>query len=75
MSEKETACLRDITETDIMEYLRRENHPNLFLHSNGLLYANGTEKAIAALTAFTKKFWIKPSGMIQKSCGNNTQPN
>ena len=28
---------------DIMEYLRRENHPNLFLHSNGLLYANGTE--------------------------------
>ena len=31
---------------DIMEYLRRENHPNLFLHSNGLLYANGTEKAI-----------------------------
>ena len=29
-----------------MEYLRRENHPNLFLHSNGLLYANGTEKAI-----------------------------
>ena len=23
-----------------------ENHPNLFLHSNGLLYANGTEKAI-----------------------------
>lgn len=31
---------------DMMEYLRRENHPNLFLHSNGLLYANGTEKAI-----------------------------
>ena len=31
---------------EIMEYLRRENHPNLFLHSNGLLYANGTEKAI-----------------------------
>ena len=31
---------------EIMEYLRRENNPNLFLHSNGLLYANGTEKAI-----------------------------
>ncbi|MCB5492112.1 amylo-alpha-1,6-glucosidase, partial [Thomasclavelia ramosa] len=29
-----------------MEYLRRENHPNLFLHSNGLLYATGTEKTI-----------------------------
>lgn len=31
--------------------------------------------AIAALTGFMKKFWIKLSGMIQKSCGNNTQPN
>ena len=27
---------------DIMEYLRRENHPNLFLHSNGLLYATSS---------------------------------
>ncbi len=35
----------------------------------------GTGKAIAALTGFMKKFWIKLSGMIQKSCGNNTQPN
>ena len=29
----------------------------------------GMEKTIAALTASTKKFWIKPSGIIQKSCG------
>lgn len=27
MSEKETACLRDITETDIMEYMQVE-HPH-----------------------------------------------
>ncbi len=36
---------------------------------------NETGKVIAPLTAFTKKFWIKPSGMIQKSCGRNMQPN
>ena len=35
----------------------------------------GTGKVIATLTGFMKKFWIKLSGMIQKSCGNNTQPN
>jgi predicted glycogen debranching enzyme len=29
-----------------MEYLRRENHPNLFIHSNGLVYSNGYDKAI-----------------------------
>ncbi len=31
---------------DIMEYLRCEGHENLFLHSNGLLYAHGTDRAI-----------------------------
>lgn len=31
---------------EIMEYLRRENHPNLFLHDNGLLYTNGRDKAV-----------------------------
>ena len=31
---------------EIMEYLRRENHPNLFIHSNGLVYANGFDKAV-----------------------------
>jgi predicted glycogen debranching enzyme len=31
---------------EIMEYLRRENHPNLFIHSNGLVYSNGYDKAI-----------------------------
>ena len=31
---------------DIMEYLRRENHPNLFVHSNGLIYSNGSDKAV-----------------------------
>ena len=31
---------------DIMDYIRSRKHDNLFLHENGLLYANGTEKAI-----------------------------
>lgn len=31
---------------DIMEFIRQRKHDNLFLHENGLLYANGTEKAI-----------------------------
>ncbi len=31
---------------DIVEYIRKGGHPNLFLHQNGLLYANGVDKAI-----------------------------
>ena len=31
---------------EIMEFLRHENHPNLFIHSNGLLYTNGHDKAV-----------------------------
>ena len=31
---------------DIIEFIRLGKHDNLFLHDNGLLYANGKEKAI-----------------------------
>ena len=31
---------------EIMEFIRKEKHDNLFLHENGLLYANGMDKAI-----------------------------
>ena len=31
---------------DIMEFIRQRKHENLFLHDNGLLFANGTDKAI-----------------------------
>lgn len=31
---------------DIIEFIRQRKHENLFLHENGLLYANGTDKAI-----------------------------
>jgi predicted glycogen debranching enzyme len=32
--------------TQIIEYVRGGHHPNLFLHSNGLLYTNGTDHAV-----------------------------
>ena len=32
---------------DIMDYLMSGKHPNLFLHQNGLLYTNGTDKAVS----------------------------
>lgn len=31
---------------DIMEYLRKGGHHNLFIHSNGLVYTNGYDKAV-----------------------------
>lgn len=31
---------------DIMDYFRQRKHGNLFLHENGLLYTNGTEKPV-----------------------------
>ncbi|WP_321518856.1 glycogen debranching enzyme N-terminal domain-containing protein [uncultured Bacteroides sp.] len=31
---------------EIIEFIRKGKHENLFLHENGLLYANGTDKAI-----------------------------
>ena len=31
---------------DIMNYICARKHDNLFLHENGLLYANGKEKAV-----------------------------
>jgi len=31
---------------DIMDYFRKRMHSNLFLHENGLLYTNGTDKPV-----------------------------
>jgi predicted glycogen debranching enzyme len=35
----------------IINYIRKQNHPNLFLHNNGLLYVNGTEKPATWMNA------------------------
>lgn len=36
---------------DIMDFLRKHKHPNLFLHDNGLLYTDGTKKAVSWMNA------------------------
>ena len=36
---------------EIIEYIRMHKHDNLFLHDNGLLYANGEHKAITWMNA------------------------
>jgi predicted glycogen debranching enzyme len=37
--------------TDIIRFIRGRKHDNLFLHDNGLLYTNGTEKAATWMNA------------------------
>lgn len=50
---------------DIIEFIRKGKHDNLFLHENGLLYANGTEKAISWMNATVNGHPVTPrSGYI-----------
>ncbi|MDO9153573.1 MAG: amylo-alpha-1,6-glucosidase [Paludibacter sp.] len=37
--------------TTIIAFIRKQNHPNLFLHNNGLLYVNGKEKPATWMNA------------------------
>jgi len=37
--------------TKIIAFIRKQNHPNLFIHNNGLLYVNGTEKPATWMNA------------------------
>jgi len=37
--------------TKIITFIRKQNHPNLFLHNNGLLYVNGREKPATWMNA------------------------
>jgi len=37
--------------TDIIAFIRKQNHPNLFLHNNGLLYVDGKEKPVTWMNA------------------------
>lgn len=36
---------------DIINYIRKQHHPNLFIHSNGLLFANGLERPASWMNA------------------------
>ncbi len=37
--------------TNIVNFIRKQNHPNLFVHTNGLLFVNGTEKPATWMNA------------------------
>ena len=45
---------------DIVNYIRRQQHPNLFVHDNGLLYVNGTEKPATWMNAVENGWPITP---------------
>lgn len=36
---------------EIISFIRKQNHPNLFLHNNGLLFINGTERPATWMNA------------------------
>jgi len=44
----------------IINFIRKQNHPNLFLHNNGLLYVNGTEKPATWMNAIENGKPITP---------------
>jgi len=45
---------------DIIAFIRKQNHPNLFLHDNGLLYSNGKEKPATWMNATENLIPITP---------------
>jgi predicted glycogen debranching enzyme len=48
------------TVLDIISFIRKQGHPNLFLHENGLLYTNGKQKAATWMNAMENGYPITP---------------
>ena len=46
--------------TNIITFIRKQNHPNLFLHNNGLLFINGAEKPATWMNAMENGRPITP---------------
>jgi predicted glycogen debranching enzyme len=46
--------------SSIIAFIRKQKHPNLFLHNNGLLYVNGTEKPATWMNAMENGRPITP---------------
>ncbi|OJV40635.1 MAG: 4-alpha-glucanotransferase [Bacteroidales bacterium 36-12] len=46
--------------TDIIEYIRKQKHPNIILHNNGLLHIEGSERALTWMNAVEDGFPITP---------------
>lgn len=44
----------------ILAFIRKQKHPNLFVHNNGLLYVNGKEKPATWMNALDEGFPITP---------------
>lgn len=50
---------------EIIEFIRKEKHDNLFLHENGLLYTNGKDKAVTWMNSTVNGRPVTPrSGYI-----------
>ncbi len=51
--------------TEIVSFIRKQNHPNLFIHNNGLLYVNGKDKPATWMNAIENGSPITPrSGYV-----------
>jgi predicted glycogen debranching enzyme len=44
----------------IINYIRNQNHPNLFLHNNNLLYVDGTNRTVTWMNAIENGYPITP---------------
>ena len=59
-SVKEAADRYEEIATTIISFIRKHNHPKLYLHNNGLLYVNGKEKPATWMNATENGFPITP---------------
>ncbi len=57
---EEAATRFESIATNIIAFIRKQNHPNLFLHNNGLVYVNGTEKPATWMNAIENGRPITP---------------
>ncbi|MBN2767024.1 MAG: glycogen debranching enzyme family protein [Paludibacteraceae bacterium] len=57
--EQAAARFNDIC-SQIISFIRKQKHPNLFLHNNGLVYVNGTEKPATWMNATEDGLPITP---------------
>jgi len=57
---KEAANRYEELASNIISFVRKQNHPNLFLHNNGLVYVNGTEKPATWMNAMENGRPITP---------------
>ena len=60
VSLKEAASRYEELATKIIAFIRKQNHPNVFLHNNGLLYVNGTVKPATWMNAIENGKPITP---------------